>query len=121
MTKKKEIQEQIATLRERLNEIEELDFKKIEEPKLRALVGSHWKYRNSFGGDEKWWLFAKVVSYADRRIRTLEIQKTSHGNIEIREHERWSPDPMSFYLPIGEREWNEGTKHLIEEVNGLAK
>jgi hypothetical protein len=50
----------------------------------RKLVGKTFKYRNSGGGDEQWWLYAKVQGAKDGNLLLFKFEQTPWGHqIEI--------------------------------------
>ena len=48
-----------------------------------ALVGKCFKYRNSSGSGEKWWLYLKITAVDDGNLRAFEFQQYSNGEIHI--------------------------------------
>lgn len=55
-----------------------------ERDKTNAtLVGKCFKYRNSSGGTEKWWLYVKITAVDDGNLRAFKFQQYSNGEIHI--------------------------------------
>ena len=56
----------------------------VKNAELRAYVGRFFKYRNSYGGGEDWWMYGaprKVSDYG--HVTGLTFQRTAHNIIEI--------------------------------------
>jgi hypothetical protein len=64
------------------NILEEIKEKQVEIDN-RSMVGNCYRYRNSYGGDSKWWLYGKILAAAGARFKALKFQKYSNGQIEI--------------------------------------
>lgn len=58
--------------------------KKERQDRNGTLVGKTFKYRNSGGGEEQWWLFAKVQRIRNGLLLLFKFEHTPYGiNIEI--------------------------------------
>src|SRR3990167_10109433 len=61
----------------------QLAEKKQQETDNRALVGRHFKYRNSYSGSRQWWMYTKVLAVRGSKLMCHEFQTTCDGKIEI--------------------------------------
>lgn len=121
-------------LRKELNKIEEKEFKDIitaEFPKLRDLVlDKYFKYRNSYGGDNKgWWLYRKVtdINPSDvyllsnneptARCKGFSFEIRTNGEISIQQKD----DTYIHILgqEITEREFNEAWNKMCDKIKAL--
>lgn len=50
----------------------------------RSIVGKRFKYLNSYGSGEKWWLYRRVLSVTGDRCTAFEFQHTSENIVEIK-------------------------------------
>lgn len=77
-----ELKQQIAPLQ---SELWTLEGKQKEEA-AQSLLGKHFKYYNSYGSDERWWKYAKVLSVKDGYPHAFTFEHTSRDAIEIESH-----------------------------------
>jgi hypothetical protein len=80
MDKLSELTKQIAELKKKEFELQEKKDK-IEDRRDRAisrkLIGKCFKYQNSWGGEDKWWLYSKVVGTStDNRLCVVQVETT---------------------------------------------
>lgn len=99
MTKEQTIINRINYLREQLEKIR--SPKRLKE-NLKA-VGNCFKYHNSYGSGERWWLYAKVVSADDCGVKAFQFQDTG-GRLEVEKRFHLYAH-MSGYEPISENEF----------------
>ena len=103
----------ISDARDKLDAIE----KKEKEKTIRPLVGKCFKYRNSYGSDENWWLYKKILSISDRAwLNAFMFQKTSRGNWEIHFNETYI-SLLDGYISISEEEFNQAWKECLNELS----
>lgn len=56
----------------------------VERDKTNAsLVGKCFKYHNSSGSGERWWLYLKVTAVDEGSLRAFRFQQYSNGEIHI--------------------------------------
>lgn len=71
-----------------------------QSKEAQALVGSHFKYRNTYGsGDQGWWLYAKVYAVKDGCVVAHRFQTTSRKTHEI------EPAYVGYSHGMGGGEW----------------
>lgn len=109
-----------TALLQKLNTIED-KIKEIEDlPRLRALVGTCWKYRNSYSCPEResdyWWMYIIVTSINDdsTTLRVAVIQQDSYGEIRI-ETNRYYHENM-LQTPIKRKEFDGAWDSLIASI-----
>lgn len=76
---KAQLQREIGKLRSQLDAIEESEATKFSKP----LVGQCFKYHNSYGHGEKWWLYAQIVEADGRWVKVISFQDDRQGRIEF--------------------------------------
>lgn len=54
-----------------------------DRKKNAVLVGQCFKYHNSYGSGEKWWLYVQVVSIDCRWVKVNSFQDDGQGRIEF--------------------------------------
>lgn len=96
------------------------------EPKLKAMVGRCFKYRNSYGSNQKdWWLYVKVIGYNQQyqQLATCTYQRTSLQRIEIVTEEiRYTTNPLDdhlFQIPISPKQFNTILSRAIKELEKM--
>lgn len=78
--KTKEHHKDTKSLIEERNKIEE----QINKAELEKYVGRCFKFRNSHGSGDKWWLYYKVISIAEfRDVKVITIQDVPDSNLEM--------------------------------------
>ena len=99
-TKKKEL----ASLAEEVRRLSRKEELEREIPKLRALLGRYFRFKNSFsGGNETWFVYAKPLTVdADGTITFQEIQLDCRNQLTA--CQRAYPFGMGNLL---DREWRE--------------
>ena len=121
LSKEMSLERQLKTVDKRLQELrderirirDELDDLK-HKPVLDNLVGTYWKYRNSYSCPQSdkdyWWMFAKVIRIIDSgSICLLKAQIDSEDRMSVKE-ETWpystNPEkPLSGWIEIDESEF----------------
>lgn len=133
MDKLKELKEKKWKLDRQISNIEYKELVEKSVPLLRKSVGKCFKYLNSYGGDSKLWpLYIKIVEINDKDMtfETLEFQKTSKNQIEIRFENRSNFDGKNYfddvwgsgsYIKITNAEFNRARKSLLKKVKELLK
>ncbi len=106
----------------KFNEISE-ELSKLENlqkiPKLiKEYKGKYFKYHNSYGGNEKWWLYVYCSGVSeDARFICSTFQVTPMGLIEIETHSE--KGEWLFQIPIKKAEYNKALLKVKELINAL--
>lgn len=58
--RKKQITEEIESLRSELREIKDDDFLSVFLPSVTHMIGKCWKYKNSYSNGGEWWEYMKI-------------------------------------------------------------
>jgi hypothetical protein len=115
-------QQEISNREQRkLNALRDEEERLIKIPALQKLIGKCYKYRNSYGSGERWWLYKKVVGISGTMLKTLEFQITSYdekGKAEIEESHCYGD--MTGCVEITKDEWNAEWTKIAIRVSELA-
>jgi hypothetical protein len=88
--------------------------------KDQKLVGKCFKYSNSYGSGERWWLYAKVLRIEPDELGhdviVWKFEKTSDGKHQVDLNERYGLFGGS-WLPITEDEFGIAWHDFIAELN----
>ena len=107
MSRKQELQEQIAALRDELWEIEDAekrdDFSKLD--------GKYFVYSNSYGG-ARWPLYQRVIRRGDDYYK-IQAQLTERGEAQFVCEKLWRPDTSTIGKPTTEDAYNTGVAHCL--------
>jgi hypothetical protein len=120
MSRKEELEEIVAAGIVARHELSDITDKETEA-KTKALVGECFRFRNSYGSGEKWWLYRIVTGVNGRNVYTFEFQKTANGEhrIEPRTVQWMGLDKED--KPISRKEfwdaWFDFMNGLEDEVN----
>jgi len=90
----------------------------------KALVGTYWKFLNSYGSGASWWLYIKIIGVnRDGTPTCVEVEHTSHDNIEIKHTTRpvyrngsTQKGLGDGYTKITKAQWISGTRKDIVKV-----
>lgn len=63
-------------------ELNELDKNRTHE-KNEKLIGTCYKFHNSYGHDEKWWLYLQVIGANDYWPIAFQFEKTSMNEFKV--------------------------------------
>jgi len=90
----------------------------LEENKL--LLGKCFKFRNSYGSGEKWWLYKKIVSVGAWDATTISAQDCGNGSIEITKdnHSASSYKKGGYYIEISLEEFNKNFEEILKRIRG---
>ena len=99
--------------REKLEKIEA----KEEHERNKKDIGKCFKYRNTYGGDNGWWLYAMITGVKGRYKQYLTFETTSLDIIEIKTKE-------SAYSHLEQRkitkaEFRKAWKRLLKRLNAI--
>lgn len=121
------LDKRMGKLRTRRANIESRYLDACARPKLRKLVGKCFKYRNSYGSGESWWMYARVISFDERAMnfKAAEFQKTSRDCIQIECESvhifngcnRFGVE--SGWIPISLNEYKREARSIQKFVTGL--
>lgn len=92
--------------------------KQIDTENNKPLMGKCFKFRNSYGSGEKWWLYIKVISCDDWGAKVIDIQKDKGGNTtcEIKTCSANSFKGSDSYTPISYKEFKKNFDKLMKEL-----
>ncbi len=113
--------EQLAPLIARRNEL-----RNIEEGKAYlAFVGKVFVYRdNCYSCPEKpddyWDIYVKVVDVFDGGMKTLSVQKTAYGFVEIKLEKSWGTSYIESLEECSESEFEKEYNKLMKELQNSA-
>jgi hypothetical protein len=96
---------------------------------MRRNIGRCFKYRNSSGSSEAWWMYLRIagVNEESAHYRCLTIQKRDEGTVDVEfswwayHHRDESSAPLgSGYIEISRNEFASAVQPIIGEVNRMA-
>jgi hypothetical protein len=128
MSKIGQLKEQEQNLRNEIYALEKEELTKRIMPKAKKLIGKCYKYRNSYGGDQKpWWLYQKVVeikSINDENRVWLKVntfQQDCIGDINFKKEEFGYCDLRGGdnYQEISSKEYEMEKNKLIDILKTL--
>jgi uncharacterized protein with NRDE domain len=83
----------------------------------RDLLGKCFRYRNSYGPDSRWWLYAKVVKVTkDGTITTFEFQTDSQGKTDVRPKAIHFRCLLDGYMPISTAEFRKQWRAVQKKI-----
>jgi len=89
-------------------------------PLAKSFRGRCFKFRNSAGGSDRWWLYLKVIKTRGTMLHCITFQKTSYKQIEFNTEKKslvWRDiKPFSDYIEITKEEFEEARKEFLNEI-----
>jgi len=122
MTKKElsqKIKKQLVVYKEagnKLNELRELEIEMITMPTLKKNIGKCFKFKNSYGGSDSWWLYIKIIGlngicYVTENFE-IDINNAISINTKIR------PDFISReYMSIPDEEYEKERNNILKKLD----
>jgi len=119
--RKDELLVTIKRARTELDNIEQTDT----EQRIRPLIGTCYKYRNSYSCPSKpsdyWWLYMRVDQIKDGMLRCFEFQTDRDGNIRIEQDRAiYDTSLSSEYVKIPLREFAKQWQALKNCLDRMA-
>ena len=116
MDKKEKLQAIVAkgyVARKELNEIEEKENTKKNLP----LVGRCFKFKNSYGSGDSWWLYSEVLGIEGNYFKYLTFQECSGGKITV-ELREYGYDSLQ-QTEITKQEFDKRFRLLLDKLEEL--
>ena len=85
----------------------------------KKLIGTYYKYHNSYSSDEYWWLFKEVIGVNGTTLVCREYQTTSHETSEVKdeEHPCYRESGMGYgYAKISKKEFVKGRDSVLNKL-----
>ena len=132
----KQLEKERAIIQGKINKIENEEYKKIQLPFLKSLVGKCFVYRNnSCGGDTpRWDVFKKVLELLETKngspvfiCKEFEIKGDEYVEIRITSdytytHKNWfGVIPFSGYVECSEEEFEREYLKTLNELTSYNK
>lgn len=115
----KKLRKQIDQLRKQLRKAEEAEFNQRTLPKMRAMIGNVYRYKNSYGGNlGSWWMYVRIVGVDDGYFLLATIQSDCDGRITAKE-DTWSYPLSENHERITADEYDVAASPLLEKVCAL--
>ena len=119
-----EIEKQEQLYQIEYNKFRDMVYEEEEEklkPYAKTFLGKCYKFENSYGSGDKWWLYLKVHNVEDTSLYCISLQKANNNTIEIKPDEYkcvWNyENPFKGYIEITKEEFEEQKENFIKEVN----
>lgn len=119
---KKQVEAAQKTAQKALSEshkLSELYHDQEVVPLMRKRVGECFRYRNTYGSGEPWWMYIKIIGILDGRFCIFSVQLTSTNRVEISTDDYFGGGDgtiASGYEPISARDFDGGTKPILQMV-----
>ena len=108
--KLKILRKQMHNIRKEVDKLEEAEWKREHD----ALVGRYFKYHNSFGSGDKWWLYMSVTAIQGHSIKGFQFERASNGEFRVKPDDiRFSFSLAEGWIEIDLAEYKEAWNELI--------
>jgi hypothetical protein len=98
----------------------------VARPKLRAMLGKCFRFRNAYSGSEKWWLYAKIVGFDEKNMTFTVVQweHPTRQSLEFRYEQSYNYNGKSRYgvdgwEPVSGQEYEREKRKMLTFVNTL--
>ncbi len=95
----------------------------IHHKRLKSLIGTCYRYRNSYGNDDSWWLYIEVVDVGEIGSRSVKIESFQETSLEVEikrhHHSLYNHDGMDSdgYERISREEFEAGKQAVLDKLN----
>lgn len=90
------------------------------ERENKKLIGTYWKYSNSYGSGEKWWIYSKIIGVDGATLKKINYQLTTHNKADIIEQDQTSYSGRQGmdrgWTKITYREFTKGTNIVLKKL-----
>jgi len=111
---KKEKDRILNPLYKERNRIEEF----VNNESGRKLIGSCYRFPNSYGSGDKWFGYLKIIGVKEGQIVVLQIQKTCYNDIEIKTDTKFFEyfNDAEYYTSITPETFENHMKNFLKEI-----
>lgn len=102
---------------DRIGALIEEEGRSARRKQNQALVGKCFRYWNSYGQDEHWWLYARVDGTDNYWPYSFQFQKTSQNEFRIETLKTFTSSER--YKEISEAEFSQAWSEFLVEMNAL--
>jgi len=115
----------IAKLQGKIHALRDEQFKEVELPKLKKLVGTYWKYKNSYSFPEEesdyWYIYRRIDSIFNNSLQCTDVQIDKDGRAEIRSREISWYGLGGNWQPSDKKEFIKSATHFKKFINKALK
>ncbi len=116
MDKKERLQAIAKKGSEARRELHDIKEKEVAERNL-SLVGKCFKFSNSYGSGEKWWLYSRIVGVEGSYFKYLVFQECNLGKVTVETRE-YGYDSMQ-QVEITKKEFDKQFRLLLDKLEAL--
>ncbi len=110
------IDEEIRKLVKAKRQLEESHFREKTLPKMRALIGSVFKYRNCYScpqtDEDYWWMYTRITEASEEGLVGVQIQRDRDGKISVQTAGFMLP-MLDGYVEISKAEFDAAVGPLV--------
>lgn len=120
MTQLVELENQIQELRTKLIPLQKKRDRITEAAEAqtaKSMIGNCYKYHNTYGSSSGyWWMYSKIVGAKGTMVKVVDIQKDSHGEIDLKFKTTWTNHFRHEWRPITNKQFERAYNHLMKQV-----
>lgn len=94
------------------NELDERNNAKLNRQNAH-LVGQAQKCRNSYGSDEKWWLYRRITSVDGQWCKAFKFEVTTRNTVDIALSDHGSVGGMMEWINITDAEFEAAWRDVV--------
>jgi len=106
----------IVKLRKEMEVMEQEELKKMLPAVQAKYMNKCYKTKNSFGPDEYWWLYYKVVDVTTKGLKAHQFEKCANGEYRFKLQETYEFEPGEDWLEITVEVYETEKRKLLEEL-----
>ena len=91
----------------------------IDTEANQKLLGKCFKFRNSYGSGEEWWLYTKIVEVDNWSVTVITVQDCNEGRIEIKRENHSASHyqkDVGSQLQITQEEFDKNFEEILEKI-----
>ena len=125
-----EQKDRLEELKKEISQLEEKQRPLIEEKlklqdavslkKNKKLIGNCYKYHNSYGSEDKWWMYVKIIDANVWSVTTLEAQDCGDDRIEVTKYNHSASNYQGEmgYIKIPNSEFELNFNKILKKLRG---
>lgn len=118
MDKKEKLQAIVNKGNEARRELHDIEEKEATEKNVH-LVGKCFKFSNSYGSGEKWWLYSRIVGVGGSYFKYFVFQECSDGKVIV-ETRKYGYDSLQ-QVEITRKEFDKQFRLLLDKLKASIK
>lgn len=122
----KELTSRAQRLHIQIRNLEDAERDEVARPALRKMIGQCFKFNNGYDNQNRWWLYAKIISLDEKKMTfsTTQFQMKSDkkAEVEIEQVYNWRGEShfsSLSWMPITHAEFDAARDVLCDQLEDV--